>query len=122
MIDSNNAKFYISLIPRRWYKENLQDDEQNLIKSNVITLGSGLVEAANESEQFVIKFNQGESTFFQQFQDSYTQKRYKKKNEYALIIGLAKASATISIEVGDHQWLKKILLDYHHELLQIKEQ
>ena len=122
MMDSNDAKFHISLIPRRWYKENLQDDEQNLIKSDVITLGSGLVEEVNGSEQFVIKFNQGESIFFQQYQDNYTQKRYKKKNEYASIIGLAKASATISIEVGDHQRLKKILSDYHNELLQIKEE
>lgn len=121
-MDSNDAKFHISLIPRRWYKESLQDDEQNLMKSNVIILGSGFMEEADESEQFVIKFNQERPTFFQQYQDNYTQRRCKKKNEYASIIGLAKASATISIEIGDNKRLKKILSDYHNELLQIKEQ
>lgn len=122
MMDSNDAKFHISLIPRRWYKENLQEDEQSLIKSDIITLGNGLLEEKeSEPKQFVIKFNQ-DSTFSQQYQDNYTQKRHKKKNEYASIIGLAKASATISIEIGDCQRLKKLLSDYHTELLKIKEE
>src|SRR5215204_2158976 len=44
MMDSNDAKFHITLIPKRWYKENLQEDVQNLLESKVITLGSGLIE------------------------------------------------------------------------------
>src|SRR5437867_1716675 len=37
-------------------------------------------------------------------------------------MGLAKALATISIEIGDYQWFKKLLSDYHAELLQIKKE
>ena len=123
MMDSNYAKFHISLIPKRWYKENLQEDEESIIKSDIVTLGSYLEDNVNISEQqFIIKFNQENSVFSQQYQDNNTQRRYKKKNEYASIIGLAKASATISIELDDYQRLKKLLSDYHTELLQIKEQ
>ncbi|RIA94017.1 hypothetical protein C1645_818679 [Glomus cerebriforme] len=63
-MDSNNAKFHISLISRRWYKENLQDDEQSIIKSDIITLECCLKNNTNISkQQFIIKLIKKTSYF-----------------------------------------------------------
>jgi hypothetical protein len=70
MIETNDAKFHISMIPRRWYKENLQSDDDNINQLLIITLGKNYTETSNNDLFNKIDFNTEQPSIYQQIKKS----------------------------------------------------
>jgi hypothetical protein len=56
MMETNDAKFHISMVLKRWYKENLQFNKDNVIQSPIIILGNTNVDLSHDSSFNSINF------------------------------------------------------------------
>ncbi|CAB4492367.1 unnamed protein product [Rhizophagus irregularis] len=122
MMETNDAKFHISMVPRRWFKENLQSDNDNINQSLIITLGEDYTAEVSNNDSFnKIDFNTEQPSIYQQIKESGLQKQVKKKNEFSSMISLAKTTINLAVEVGDQMHFKKMLTEYYDELIKTKE-
>ncbi|UZO12839.1 uncharacterized protein OCT59_004352 [Rhizophagus irregularis] len=113
MMETNDAKFHISMVPRRWFKENLQSDNDNINQSLIITLGEDYTAEVSNNDSFnKIDFNTEQPSIYQQIKESGLQKQVKKKNEFSSMISLAKTTINLAVEVGDQMHFKKMLTEY----------
>ncbi|PKC15216.1 hypothetical protein RhiirA5_487827 [Rhizophagus irregularis] len=121
-METNDAKFHISMVPRRWFKENLQSDNDNINQSLIITLGEDYTAEVSNNDSFnKIDFNTEQPSIYQQIKESGLQKQVKKKNEFSSMISLAKTTINLAVEVGDQMHFKKMLTEYYDELIKTKE-
>ncbi|EXX54877.1 hypothetical protein RirG_230590 [Rhizophagus irregularis DAOM 197198w] len=76
MMETNDAKFHISMVPRRWFKENLQSDNDNINQSLIITLGEDYTAEVSNNDSFnKIDFNTEQPSIYQQIKESGLQKQ-----------------------------------------------
>ncbi|PKY60573.1 hypothetical protein RhiirA4_484428 [Rhizophagus irregularis] len=121
-METNDAKFHISIVSRRWFKENLQSDDDNINQSLIITLGEDYTAEVSNNDSFnKIDFNTEQPSIYQQIKESGLQKQVKKKNEFSSMISLAKTTINLAVEVGDQMHFKKMLTEYYDELIKTKE-
>ncbi|CAB4378894.1 unnamed protein product [Rhizophagus irregularis] len=106
---------------RRWFKENLQSDDDNINQSLIITLGEDYTAEVSNNDSFnKIDFNTEQPSIYQQIKESGLQKQVKKKNEFSSMISLAKTTINLA-EVGDQMHFKKMLTENYDELIKTKE-
>ena len=122
MMESNHAKFHINMIPKRWYKKDLQSDLTNINNSPVVTISSRYVDNSEENQLIDIDFTQTKAIFNRCYQPPAVQRQVSKKNEYAILTGLSRKASQLAIEDDDNGELKDFLNRYIKKRTKIREE
>ena len=121
MMESNHAKFHINMIPKRWYKEDLQSDLIKINNSPVVTIGNGYADNSEGNQLIDFDFRRTNAIFNRYYQPPAIQRQVFKKNEYAILTGLSRKASQLAIEDEDGE-LKDFLNRYIKKRTKIREE
>ena len=111
MLECENARFHIRMIPRRWYKEELQLQEEQIKNAPIITAGGRVLNLSDTLQIENSDFIQIQPLFNQYYQPPTTQRQAIKKSQYAMLTGLSRDATRLALEDGDNE-LKTLLTNY----------
>jgi len=111
MLYSSSARFHISIIPTRWYKESILDKlDMNLENSPILTA----VESStnNSPSPFQVTFTLQSLHNFQGDCNKIVRQNIPQRNRFGIAFSVAKTAINIALETNKDGELVKILKDF----------
>jgi len=112
MLYSNTARFHISIIPIRWYKDDILTKLNSSILENSPILTA--VESSNTAISHTVDFTL--QSLKKHFEGSYNNENIQqiipKRNKFGVAFSTAKTAINIALETGSDSELVKLLKDF----------
>ena len=112
MLYSNTARFHISIIPIRWYKDDILTKLNSSILENSPILTA--VESSNTAISHTVDFTL--QSLKKHFEGSYNNENIQqiipKRNKFGVAVSTAKTAINIALETGSDSELVKLLKDF----------